>query len=103
MGTVVRTEINPDTGEQTIDEINPEGESYTLEELYAIISCDIIQMLSIKVDGIDKLLIADENGMWNKKPPNRAATMTLWESNPAHRDFTILLGDIAFIEPDELQ
>jgi hypothetical protein len=103
MGIVIRTENNPDTGQQVMDETHPAGDSYTLQELYDIIRCDIIQVLNIEVDGISKLLIADENGMYNEKPPNEAATRVLWESNPEHRNFTLLLGDIAFIDPHEFR
>jgi hypothetical protein len=103
MGIVIRTEKNPDTGQQAMDEIHPTDDSYTLQELYDIIGCDIIEVLNIEVDGQRKLLIADENGMYNEKPPNEAATSVLWESNPAHRGFTILLGDIAFIDTNEFQ
>ena len=102
MGIVIRTERNPDTGQQVMDEINPEGDTYTLQELYNICRCDIIQILRVNVDGMDKLMVVDEEGMMTGKQPNNAATDVLWEGNPNHRNFTVLLGDVAIIDDNQL-
>ena len=102
MGIVIRTEMNPETGQQVMDEINPEGDEYTLEELYEICGCQWIQVLRIQVDGLQKIMILDEEGQMNRKQPNKAATEVLWEGNPEHRGFTVLLGNVAIIDDNQL-
>ena len=48
------------------------------------------------------IMVVDEEGMMRNKPTNNAATDVLWENNPVHRNFTVLLGDVAIIDNHEV-
>ena len=98
MGIVIRTEINPETGQQVIEQISPKSDTYTFDELYKITGCDMIQLVGLEIDGVAKVMVVDEEGTMNNKAPNIDATAVLWEYNPAHRDFTYLLGDVAVVD-----
>ena len=102
MGIVIRTEINPETGQQVMEDISPEGDTYTLGELYKITRCNMIELVRLEIDGVEKLMVVDEEGMMRNKPTNNAATDVLWENNPVHRNFTVLLGDVAIIDNHEV-
>ena len=102
MGIVIRTETNPETGQQVMEDISPGDDTYTLDELYEITKCSMIQIVRLEIEGERKIMVVDEEGMMTGKQPNNAATAVLWENNPAHKGFTILLGDVAVIDPDQL-
>tara|TARA_B100001094_G_C18086887_1_gene748229 strand:- start:187 stop:498 length:312 start_codon:yes stop_codon:yes gene_type:complete len=98
MGIVIRTEINPDTEQQVIEQISPKSDTYTFDELYKIIGCSMIELVGLKIDGVEKVMVIDEEGTMGNKEPNKDATAVLWESNPAHKGFTYLLGDVAIVD-----
>jgi hypothetical protein len=104
MGIVIRTEINPETGQQVMDEINPKGHTYSTDELCEINGCDYIEILYINIDGVRKIMAFDEEATFKPDPQyNAAATEVLWEGNVAHRGHTPLYGTVAVIGIDELK
>ena len=85
-----------------MEDISPKGQFYELEELYEICGCTYVTTLSVMVDGLEKLMVMDEEGDLRGKPPNHAATRILWDGNVKHKGYTILVGDVAIIDPKEL-
>ncbi len=102
MGLVIRTEINEETEQQVMEDISPKGQFYELEELYEICGCTYVTTLPVMVDGFEKLMVMDEEGELRGKPKNIEATRILWEGNVKHKGYTILVGDVAIIDPNEL-
>ena len=102
MGLVIRTEINEETEQQVMEDISPKGQFYELEELYEICGCTYVTTLPVMVDGFEKLMVMDEEGDLRGKPPNHEATRILWDGNIKHKGYTILVGDVAIIDPKEL-
>ena len=61
-----------------VTEVEPKnGENFTLEELYALIGCDMIQICDAHERG--KILIFDEEGMLKDLPVNTEATLGMHE------------------------
>lgn len=57
-----------------IKDIQPKnGKRFTLEELYEMLDCELVERLFI--DGTEVIMIVDEEGKLKQKPQNIAATM----------------------------
>lgn len=70
--------------------IAPKGSSFELQELYALIGCDLIQV----VNAGERILIVDEEGMLTGRPIN--ATASLLAQQP-------IVGDVVLCDSDMLE
>lgn len=79
-------------------EVQPAGRSFTLEELYALIGCDTVEVIYLP-DG--RPLVMDEDGKYRKLPVNEEATRLGRIAGIVPWD--VIVGTVLVLEPGELE
>lgn len=79
-----------------VEEVQPlNGTDFTLEELYKLLDCDMVQMVSL-TDG--RIMLMDEDG--KLKPSNR---MNVLASRLYHSPHDFIVGAVVVCDPDKFK
>lgn len=74
----------------SVEQVLPKGNAFTLEELYGLLSCSMVEILPM--GGI--WLVVDEEGWQNRKEPNKLASQGAGQ---------LLVGDVLVCEGAEIE